>query len=159
MQHSFKFIYIVAIIIVIMIVVTLGLFTMKQTQGFVSNVNLSKTQINEFNSIWTGYEMLQKGSTIKGLFQKLSKNAEENSKNSQKLIDVAYNTTGGSEFNIINSTVKNPNISAFTEAASKIDVKHAYTVELIYNEKTGIITGIIIKNGRNDKVDFIPNER
>lgn len=159
MQHSFKFIYIIAIIIVIMIVVTLGLFTMKQTQGFVHNTNLSKTQINEFNSIWTGYEMLQKGSTVKGLFQKLAKNAEDNSKYPQKLIDVAYNTTGGSEFVIINSTVKNPNSLAFSEAMNKIDVKHAYTVELIYNEKTGIINGIIIKNGRNDKIDFIPDER
>ena len=159
MQHSFKFIHILAIIIVIMIVVSLGLFVMWQTQGFVNNVNLSETQIGEFNSIWVGYEKLQKGSSLKGLFQKLSQNAQENSNIPQMLIDVAYNTTQGSSFNIINSTVKNPNIDAFSEAANSIDVKHAYTVELVYNEKTNIITGIIIKNGRNDKVDFIPDER
>ena len=66
MQHSFKFIHKVAIVIVIMIVVTLGLYVMRQTQGFVDNVNLSKSQINEFNAKWIGYEMLQKGSTLKG---------------------------------------------------------------------------------------------
>ena len=40
MQHSFKFIHKVVIVIVIMIVVTLGLYVMRQTQGFVNNVNL-----------------------------------------------------------------------------------------------------------------------
>ena len=70
MQHSFKFIHKVVIVIVIMIVVTLGLYVMRQTQGFVNTVNLSKSQINEFNAKWTGYEMLQKGSTLKGLFLK-----------------------------------------------------------------------------------------
>lgn len=159
MQHSFKFIYIIAIVIVIMIVVTLGLFVMKKTQGFVNNVNLSKSEINEFNSIWSGYERLQKGSTLKGLFQKLAKNAEENANNPQQLIDVAYNTTDGSEFKIINSTVKNPNSTAFNDAQKELILQHAYTVELIYNENTGIITGIVIKSGRNDKVDFVPDER
>ena len=159
MQHSFKFIHIVAIVIVIMIVVSLGLFVMKQTQGFVNNVDLSANQIGEFNSIWSGYEKLQKGSTLKGLFQKLEQNAKENGNNPQMLIDVAYNTTQGSEFNIIRSTVKRPNSVAFKEAINNIDVKHAYTVEFVYNEKTGIITGIIIKNGRNDKVNFVPDER
>lgn len=158
MQHSFKFIHKVVIVIVIMIVVTLGLYVMRQTQGFVNTVNLSKSQINEFNAKWTGYEMLQKGSTLKGLFLKLAINAEQNNDNPQMLIDVAYNTTEGSEFNIITSTVKNLNVSKFREAMGRIDVKHAYTVELIYNEKTGIIIGIIIKNGRNDRVDFVPDE-
>lgn len=159
MQHSFKFIHIIAIIIVIMIVVSLGLFVMRQTQGFVKNVDLTKNQIGEFNSIWIGYEKLQKGSTLKGLFQKLANNAKENKDNPQMLIDIAYNTTQESDFNIINSTVRNPNAAAFSEAANRIDVKHAYTVEMIYNKKTGIITGIIIKNGRNDAINFVPDER
>lgn len=159
MNNSFKFIYIIAIIVVIIIVVSLGLFIMKQSQGFINSVELSDSAISEFNSKWSGYERLQKGSTLKGLFQKLAQNAEENADVPQKLVDVAYNTTEGSDFTIINSTVKNPNVSAFENAASKLSVQHAYTVELVYNEDTGIITGIIIKNGRNDKVDFIPDER
>ena len=107
-----------------MIIVTMGLFTMKQTQGFVSGVNLSKTQINEFNSIWTGYEMLQKGSTIKGLFQKLSKNAEENAKYQQKLIDVAYNTTGGLDYGskiyMFSADLKTNNPGVWTTGINKI---------------------------------------
>lgn len=159
MQHSFKFIYVIAIVVIIMIVVTLGLFVMKQTQGFVTSVDLSKTQINDFNAIWTGYERLQKGSTLKGMFQKLAKNAEENSKNPQMLIDVAYNITDGSEFQFINSTVKNPNSEAFEEVINKLVLQHAYTVELIYNDDTGIVTGIIVKSARTDKVEFVPDEK
>ena len=159
MQHSFKLIYIIAIVVILMIVVSLGLFVMRQTQGFVDTVELSKSDINGFNSIWSGYERLQKGSTLKGLFQKLANNAEENATVPQYLIDVVYNTTEGSDFEIIESTVKNPNSSAFREAANKLVVQHAYTVELIYNENTGLITGIVIKSGRNDKVDFVPNEK
>ena len=159
MRNSFKFIYIIAIIVVIIIVVTMGLFVMRQTQGFINSVNLSKSQINEFNNQWSNYDKLQKGSTLKSLFQKLANNAQENSNNPQMLIDVAYNTTEGSEFTIINSTVNNPNCYAFSLAANEILVQHAYTVELVYNENTGIIIGIVIKNGRNDKIDFVPDER
>lgn len=159
MGNSFKFIYIVAIVIVIIIVVSLGLFVMKQSQGFINSVEMGPSEISEFNSKWTNYDKLQKGSTLKGLFQKLAKNAEENGSIPQKLIDVAYNTTEGTDFTIIKSTVKNPNASAFKQAANEISVQHAYTVELIYNEKSGIITGIIIKNGRNDKVNFVPDEK
>ena len=159
MGNSFKFIYIVAIIVVIIIVVSLGLFVMKQTQGFVNTIEIGTTEVSEFNSKWTGFDKLQKGSALKTLFLKLAQNAEENSDNPLKLIDVAYNTTQGSKFEIIKSTVKNPNISALKSAATAFDVKHAYTVEFVYNEDTGIITGIIIKNGRNDKVDFVPDER
>lgn len=159
MGNSFKFIYIVAIIVVIIIVVSLGLFVMKQSQGFINSVELGSSEISEFNSKWANYDKLQKGSTLKGLFQKLAQNAEENSNVPQKLIDVAYNTSEGSSFTIIKSTVKNPNASAFERAANEIVVQHAYTVEFVYNEDTGIITGIIIKNGRNDKVDFVPDEK
>lgn len=159
MGNSFKFIYILIIILVIMIVVSLGLFIMIQSQGFINSLEIGSNEVSEFNSKWTNYYGIQKGSTLKGLLKKLAQNAEENIDNPIKLIDVAYNISEGSKFIIINSTVKNPNIASFNEAVNKLSVSHAYIVEFIYNENTGIISGIIIKNSRNDKpVNFIPDE-
>lgn len=158
MKHSFKFIYLVAIIVVIIIVVTMGLFIMKSSQSFVTSTSLTKYDIDEFNVVWKHYEGLKKGSSLRNLFTKLKNNAMENKDNATMLIDVAYNTTQGSDFKVIESTVKDTNADEFEKVMNEIVVKHAYTVEFIYNEKTGLITGILIKNARNDKFDFIPNE-
>lgn len=158
MGNSFKFIHLVTIIVVIMIVVTMGLFIMLKSQEFVSNVELTKYDVGEFNGLWMSYEGLHKGSKLKGLFMKLKINAEENRNCPEKLIDVAYNTTGGSDFKIIKSTSKNPNVEAFQQAQNEIIPKHAYIVEFIYNEKKDLIIGILIKNHRNDKVEFVPDQ-
>lgn len=158
MKNSFKFIHIVTIVIVIMIVVTMGLFVMKSSQDFISNVDLTKYDIDEFNGIWKPYEGLQKGSALRGLFVKLKNNAEENKDNPSMLVDLAYNTTQGSEFKVIKSNRRNPNSEKFDNIMNEIVVKHAYTVEFIYNEKSELITGILIKNHRNDKFNFIPDE-
>lgn len=158
MKHSFKFIYLIAIIVVIAIVVTIGLVVMKNSEEFVDNVDLTKYDVSEFNALWKRFEGARKGTALKGLLTQLKSNASENKDNPQMLIDVAYNTTQGSEFKVIKSTKKIPNIEAFEEASNELVVKHTYTVELIYNEKTEIITGILIKNGRNDKFNFIPDE-
>lgn len=158
MKNSFKFIYIVAIVVTIMIVVTMGLFVMKSSQDFISTIDLTKYDIDEFNGIWKHYDGLQKGSALRGLFVKLKNNAEQNKNNPSLLVDLAYNTTQGSEFKVIKSTRKNPNIEKFDDIMNEIVVKHAYTVEFIYNDKTELITGILIKNHRNDKFNFIPDE-
>ena len=158
MKNSFKFIHIVTIVVVIMIVVTMGLFVMKSSQDFISTVDITKYDIDESNGIWKHYEGLQKGSALRGLFVKLKNNAEENKDNPTMLIDLAYNTTQGSDFKVIKSTKKFPNADLFRNVMDEIVVKHAYTVEFIYNEKTELITGILIKNHRNDKFNFIPDE-
>lgn len=158
MKHSFRFIYLIAIIVVIMIIVTMGLFVMKSSQEFTSNVNLTENDIGEFNSLWKGFEGARSGTALRGLLTRLKTNAQKNKDNAEMLIDVAYNTTQGSEFKVVKSTTKNPNIEGFEQAINELVVKHTYTVELIYNEEKELITGILIKNDRNDKFEFIPNE-
>lgn len=159
MGNSFKFIKVIAIIAVILIVVTLGIFVFKNSHSFVKSVNLSKYEIDEFNGKWLNYEGLQNGSSISGLFQKLASNAEENKNAPEKLIDVAYNITDGSEFNVINSTVRAPKANEFKSAMGGFVSQHAYIVELIYSENTGLVSGILIKSNRNDKYELIPNEK
>lgn len=158
MKQSFKFIYIIAIVVVIAIVVTMGIFIMNSSIEFVDDIDLSKYNTNEFNSTWKSYEGLKKGTAVKAMLTRMKANAEENKDDAVMLVDVAYNTTAQSDFNIIESTTKNPNLDAFDKAMEEIVVKHTYTVELVYNEKTGLVNGILIKNGRNDKFEFVPNE-
>lgn len=158
MKNSFKFIYVIAIVAVIMIVVTMGLFVMRSSQNFVSEVDLGNSNYTEFNSTWKGYEGARKGTALRGLLTRLKSNAIQNASNPDMLIDVAYNTTEGSEFTVIKSTKKNPNADAFDKAANELVVKHTYTVELVYNEKKDLLTGIIIKNDRNDDFEFVPDE-
>lgn len=158
MKHSFKFIYVLAIIVVIMIVVTLGLFVMKSSQNFTSSVNLSLTDSNEFNQVWSVYKGKQKGSTVKMMLQKVAKNAEENSKEPSMLIDIAYKIHASDDFTFINSTKKLNKVNEIEDLMQNLDVKHYYTIDFVYSEESKQITGIIIKYNEKDKVNFIPDE-
>lgn len=158
MKHSFKFIYVLAIIVVIMIVVTLGLFVMKSSQNFISSVNLSLTDSNEFNQVWSVYKGKQKGSTVKMMLQKVAKNAEENSKEPSMLIDIAYKIHASDDFTFINSTKKLNKVNEIEDLMQNLDVKHYYTIDFVYSEESKQITGIIIKYNEKDKVNFIPDE-
>ena len=158
MKHSFKFIYLIAIVVVIMIIVTLGLFVMRSSQSFVNSANLSLTDTNEFNNIWIVYKGKQRGTDVKMMLQKVAQNAEENSNDPSMLLDIAYKLHAVDEFTIINSTKKLNNVSKIKQLMSDLDVKHFYTVDFVYSEETDIITGIVIKYAQKDKVDFIPDE-
>lgn len=158
MKHSFKFIYVLAIIVVIMIVVTFGLFVMKSSQNFISSVNLSLTDSNEFNQVWSVYKGKQKGSTVKMMLQKVAKNAEENSKEPSMLIDIAYKIHASDDFTFINSTKKLNKVNEIEDLMQNLDVKHYYTIDFVYSEESKQITGIIIKYNEKDKVNFIPDE-
>lgn len=158
MKHSFKFIYVLAIIVVIMLVVTLGLFVMKSSQNFTSSVNLGLTDSNEFNQVWSVYKGKQKGSTVKMMLQKVAKNAEENSKEPSMLIDIAYKIHSSDDFTFINSTKKLNKVNEIEDLMQNLDVKHYYTIDFVYSEESKQITGIIIKYNEKDKVNFIPDE-
>ena len=158
MKHSFKFIYVLAIIVVIMIVVTLGLWIMKSSQNFIGSANLSLTDSNEFNQIWLVYKGKQKGSNVKMMLQKVVKNAEENSNEPSMLIDIAYKIHASDDFTFINSTKKLNKVNDIEDLMQNLDVKHYYTIDFVYSEASKQITGIIIKYNEKDKVNFIPDE-
>lgn len=159
MKHSFKFIYVIAIILVIAIIVTLGLFVMKSSQDFTDSASdeINLTDTNEFNSMWSHFKGKQKGTSVKRMVQKAVSNAESNSENADVLVDFAYKVHEGDEFSFIYSTVKENGVDDMKSLIAEIDDKHYYTVEFKY-DKHKQISGIIIKYSENDKVDFKPNQ-
>lgn len=158
-NNSFKFIYLVGIVIVIAIVVSLGLFVMKSSQDFTNSAKdkMSLTDANEFNNMWLHYKGKQKGTSVKRMIQQVVSNAEENSKNADALVDIAYKAHEVDDFSFIYSTVKEKGTSKMKNLISDIDDKHYYTVEFVY-AKSKQISGIIIKYSENDKVEFVPDE-
>lgn len=157
MKHSFKFIYLIAIIVAIILIVSLGLFVMKSSQDFTSSVDVGLSDTNEFNNIWIGYKGKQKGSTVQRMVQKVISNANENSNNPAMLVDIAYKLHGIDEFSFIYSTVKINNVDDMKDLQKELDATHYYTVEFVYS-KSKQISGIIIKYEEKDKVDFVPDE-
>lgn len=157
MKHSFKFIYLIAIIAVIFIIVTLGLFVMKSSEEFTASADLNITDLNDFNNIWFGYRKKQKGSNVKIMLQSAIKNAEENKNNPEFLLDFAYKLHEADDFTFIYSTKKNNNVNSIKELLNEIDSKHYYTIDLIYSNKK-YVSGIVIKYAEKDKIDFVPDE-
>ena len=158
MGNSFKFIYLFVFVIIVIIVVSLGLFIMKSSQNFVDSANLSLTDTSEFNNIWLVYGGKQSGSTVKVLLQKMAVNAEENKDTPAMLPDLAYKIHASDDFSIINSTKKLNHGAEMRSLMSKIDVKHYYTVDFVYNKTETQIIGIIIKYNEKDKIEFAPDQ-
>lgn len=158
MQHSFKLIYVFVILFVVIVIVSMGMYIMKTTGEFTDKANLKLGENSEFNAEWQAYKGKQKGSNVKIIIQKIINNAQENSDDAGMLLDIAYKAHATDEFTIINSTKKINNIDDMQNAMKEIDVKHFYTIDLVYSEKTKQVTGILIKYAEKEKFEFTPDE-
>lgn len=158
MQHSFKLIYVLVILFVIIIIISMGMYIMKTTGEFTDKANLSLGENSEFNAMWQAYKGKQKGSNVKIIIQRIIDNAKENSEDPVMLLDIAYKAHASDEFVVINSTKKLNNIDDMKNAMSEIDVKHFYTIDFVYSEKTKQISGMLIKYAEKEKFEFFPDE-
>lgn len=159
MGNSFKLIKWIGIGAVVLLVIALGMTVIKGFDSFMAE-DSDKLEIgdtNEFNNKLAPYKGKITGTKIRQLCNTLVKNIEENSNNPEKLPDIAYQLTGGADFEIIKSTVDKTNEKEIKAVSTKFDTTYSYTVEFIYSED-GIITGIIIKHNENEKYTFTPDE-
>lgn len=159
MGNSFKLIKWIGIGAAVLLVIALGMTVIKGFDSFMAEDSdkLEIGDINELNNKLAPYKGKITGNKVRQLCNALVKNIEENANNPEFLPDVAYQTSGGEEFTIINSTVENPNEKEIKGISMDFDSTYSYTVDYIYS-KEGIISGIIIKHNERDKYTFTPDE-
>ena len=155
MGNSFKLIKWIGIGAVVLLVIALGMTVIKGFEGFMSEDSdkLEIGDLNEFNNKFAPYKGKITGTKVRQLCNVLVNNIDENKNNAEKLPDIAYQLTGGADFEVINSTVDKTNEKEIKAISVKFDTTYSYTVEFVYSEK-GLITGIIIKHNEKEKYTF-----
>ena len=158
MGNSFKLIKWIGIGAAVLIVIALGMTVIKGFEGFMSedSEKLEIGDLNEFNNKLAPYKGKITGTKVRQLCNVLVNNIDENKNNAEKLPDIAYQLTGGADFEVINSTVDKTNEKEIKAISVKFDTTYSYTVEFVYSEK-GLITGIIIKHNEKEKYTFEPD--
>ena len=72
MENASKALIIAGAILLAILLISLGIMVFTQAQDVTKNSGMSKAEINAFNSQFTKYEGIRKGSEIKSLIQEVN---------------------------------------------------------------------------------------
>ena len=127
MENATKALLIAAAILIAIVLVSIGVFVLRQGQDAMDSVDMSEAQIIAFNSNFSSYEGIQRGSQVKALLQRIK---TSNSK-SDGSTTVDFDQTG--DIKSVDDTV---NTAAF------------YTVDFDDNKSTGLINKVKIEENK-----------
>lgn len=138
MENASKALIIAGAILLAILLISLGIMVFTQAQDVTKNSGMSKAEINAFNSQFTKYEGIRKGSEIKSLIQEVNSSnisdvQEGNDRNIQ--LEGAGNAPTGSDG-------KN---TAYTYQTTSIASSARYKVTVTYDSGSGYINKIKIE--------------
>ena len=137
MENASKALIIAGAILLSILIISLGIGIFNQAQDTIGNGGMSKAEISTFNSNFTKYEGIRKGSDVKAMIQEVnSSNISDvqagNSRNIQLV--GAGNAASGA-----NGTTK-----AYTYGTSSIASAAQYKIAVEYDSNSGYINKITI---------------
>lgn len=139
---------IIIMLLVMMITMSTGLYVFNTAEVSVNTDMIESTEVQTINEQFTMYEGRQLGSQVKALLSLVITNAGNNATDDERLLDIEYVPGDGPavdySLEYIESDISNVNISLISELKSKISNNHYYEVEIIYDDSTGLVNGIII---------------
>ena len=134
MENATKALLIAAAILVAILIISLGLVVYNIAAETVQNVDISATEIQAHNDQYKRYEgTAKRGSQVNAMLDTvLTNNLKET--NAGKKVTVYW---GGTTSTYLSSNA--------TASAKKVDTGKTYDVTAVYDEKSGLVTGMIIK--------------
>ena len=116
---------------------------------------------DEFNQQWKRYPTngIINGADLNPFIEAIANSNLQNKEDPTKLIDVCYQARETDPFTTIVSTVKSNRAAELKQIKSVFVSRHGYYIDFITSEKTGNISGIVIKYTKNASYDFTPNEK
>lgn len=124
MENASKALIIAGAILLSVLIISLGIMVFQNAKNTVGSTNLSKQEIETFNSQWQAYEGTNKtASEVRTMIQAvIANNASETSNGTNKIVNV--------------------NNSKPTSTPTSISNSKRYTMTLTYDDKSGLVTNI-----------------
>ena len=137
MENASKALIIAGAILLAILIISLGIGIFNQAQDTIGNGGMSKAEITTFNSNFTKYEGVRKGSDVKAMIQEVNASniSDVQAGNSRNIQLVgAGNAASGA-----NGTTK-----AYTYGTSSIGSSARYKISVGYDSNSGYVNKITI---------------
>lgn len=124
MENASKALIIAGAILLSVLIISLGIMVFQNAKNTVGSTNLSKQEIETFNSQWQAYEGTNKtASEVRTMIQAvIANNASETTNGTNKIVNVNNSKPTSTPTSMSNST--------------------RYTMTLTYDGKSGLVTNI-----------------
>ena len=104
MENASKALIIAGAILLAILLISLGIFIFSQAQDTVTNSGMSQAETSAFNTKFTKYEGVRKGSVVRSMIQEvIASNADDNNISANRLVSIKLNN---SEYNASKVTSK-----------------------------------------------------
>ena len=154
MENATKALLIAAAVLVSILVISLGLVVYNMAAETVQNVNLNDTEIQAHNDKYIRYEgENERGSNVNALLQTVLTNNLDEIDESKK-VTVYWGTVDSETGTATKETVNGTDTILKSDARTspkRVDTGRTYTVSVLYDADTGLITEIYVhQNSRDD---------
>lgn len=138
MENASKALLIAGAILLSILIISLGLMAYNQAKNTVGSSNLSKQEIEAFNSEWEKYQGSNKtANEVKSVFSALiAHNASETKLGTKRTVKIVCNAK------VLTST--STAINGNPTSVPEVDSSKTYTMTPTYDSTSGLITSITI---------------
>lgn len=161
MENASKALIIAGAILLSILIIAIGMYVYNGAQSTIneSMSSMSESEKNAFNSKFVGYENAATGSQVKNLIGDLITNASNYAEEPAKIVSLQFNKimAAGNEGEILQcpKPVTANNQASYTERLGKIrnkvEAKHTYWVELVYDGNSGLVHTININYNKTQQ--------
>lgn len=121
MENASKALIIAGAILLAILLISLGIFIFSQAQDTVTNSGMSQAETSAFNTKFTKYENIRKGSVVRSMIQEIiASNADENNSSAGRTVKIIIKTKQGNAEPLEGDNIK----------SSKISNSKSYNVEV-----------------------------
>ena len=112
MENASKALIIAAAILLAILLISLGIFIFSQAQDTVTNSGMSQAETSAFNTKFTKYENIRKGSVVRSMIQEvIASNADENNSSAGRTVTIIIKPKQGNAETLKGDEIKSSNIS------------------------------------------------
>ena len=121
MENASKALIIAGAILLAILLISLGIFIFSQAQDTVTNSGMSQAETSAFNTKFTKYEGVRKGSVVRSMIQEvIASNADENNSSAGRTVKIIIKPKQGNAEPLEGDNIK----------SSKISNSKSYNVEV-----------------------------
>lgn len=143
MENASKALIIAGAILLAILIISLGIFIFNQASEVTKSSNLSEVEVLQFNEKFTSFEGSNKrGNEINSLLSRVVQNNLANKDDKSKQVNVKITSNGCWQSD------DNLPTGAITEITSKAQTGKTFTVSCKLDQKTGLVTDIIITGNK-----------
>ena len=146
MENASKALIIAGAILLSILIIAVGMFIFTSSQTTIQEgaTQISTQERNAYNQQFIQYEKKQGGANVGQLIQILIANCNSNAEEKDKLPDLVLEAKSTEKYSVTSDN-NEQNVTGFSKAKTKLELRHSYYVTPSYNPKTSLVDLIVVE--------------